>query len=83
MNVRELIKKYGKDVGLNMKATQLYAQQLFRALKFIHSCGYLHADIKPDNILVFSFLLLLFFFFSFFLSLINSTTHRLMKLERA
>eukprot|EP01107_Rhizomastix_libera_P017628 TRINITY_DN861_c1_g1_i3.p1 TRINITY_DN861_c1_g1~~TRINITY_DN861_c1_g1_i3.p1 ORF type:complete len:380 (-),score=110.91 TRINITY_DN861_c1_g1_i3:118-1257(-) len=52
MNVRELIKKYGKDVGLNMKATQLYAQQLFRALKFIHSCGYLHADIKPDNILV-------------------------------
>lgn len=52
MNLREVLKKYGKDVGLHIKAVRSYAQQLFLALKHLKKCNILHADIKPDNILV-------------------------------
>ena len=51
-NLRELLKKYGRDVGLNIKAIRAYAQQLFLALSSMKKCQYLHADLKPDNILV-------------------------------
>ncbi|CAF3809804.1 unnamed protein product [Adineta steineri] len=52
MNLREVLKKYGKDVGLSIKAVRSYAQQLMLALKHLKKCNILHADIKPDNILV-------------------------------
>lgn len=52
MNLREVLKKYGKDVGLHIKAVRSYSQQLFLALKLLKRCHILHADIKPDNILV-------------------------------
>ncbi|XP_078739442.1 serine/threonine-protein kinase PRP4 homolog, partial [Lampetra fluviatilis] len=52
MNLREVLKKYGKDVGLHIKAVRSYSQQLFLALKLLKKCNILHADIKPDNILV-------------------------------
>jgi len=52
MNLREILKKYGKDVGINIKAVRVYAQQLFLALSLLKKCKILHADIKPDNILV-------------------------------
>ena len=51
-NLRELLKKYGRDVGLNLKAIRVYAQQLLLALSLMKKCQYLHADLKPDNILV-------------------------------
>jgi serine/threonine-protein kinase PRP4 len=52
MNLREVLKKYGKDVGLNIKAIRLYAHQLLLALSLLKKCHILHADIKPDNILL-------------------------------
>ncbi|ORX82670.1 kinase-like protein [Basidiobolus meristosporus CBS 931.73] len=52
MNLREVLKKFGKDVGINLKAVRIYAQQLFLALSLLKKCNILHADIKPDNILV-------------------------------
>ena len=52
MNLREVLKKYGKDVGIHIKAVRSYIQQLFLALKLLKRCNILHADIKPDNILV-------------------------------
>ena len=52
MNLREVLKKYGKSIGLHIKAVRSYSQQLFMALKIMKKCSLLHADIKPDNILV-------------------------------
>lgn len=52
MNLREVLKKYGKNVGLHVKAVRSYTQQLLLALKLLKKTGILHADIKPDNILV-------------------------------
>lgn len=52
MNLREVLKKYGKDIGLHIKAVRSYSQQLLLALKLLKKCNILHADIKPDNILV-------------------------------
>ncbi|KAK0081619.1 hypothetical protein PV325_011863 [Microctonus aethiopoides] len=52
MNLREVLKKYGKDVGLHVKAVRSYTQQLFLALKLLKRATILHGDIKPDNILV-------------------------------
>jgi serine/threonine-protein kinase PRP4 len=52
MNLRELLKKYGKDVGIYIKAVRVYAQHLFLALSLLKKCNIIHADIKPDNMLV-------------------------------
>jgi serine/threonine-protein kinase PRP4 len=51
-NLREVLKKFGRDVGINIKAIRSYAQQLFVGLEVLRSCNIIHADIKPDNILV-------------------------------
>lgn len=52
MNLRETLKKFGKNVGINIKSVKTYAKQLMIALKHIASLRIVHADIKPDNILV-------------------------------
>ncbi|KAG7453187.1 kinase-like protein [Guyanagaster necrorhizus] len=52
MNLREVVKRFGKDVGLNIRAVRAYAHQLFLALALLKKVGVMHADIKPDNILV-------------------------------
>lgn len=52
MNLREVLKKYGRDVGISLKSIRAYAQQLFRGLSLLRKCQLIHADLKPDNILV-------------------------------
>ncbi|XP_052199029.1 uncharacterized protein LOC127806074 [Diospyros lotus] len=52
MNLRELLKKFGRNIGLKLTAVRTYSKQLFIALKHLKNCGVLHCDIKPDNMLV-------------------------------
>lgn len=52
LNLREVLKKYGRNIGLHIAAVRSYSQQILLALKLMRKCGILHADIKPDNILV-------------------------------
>ena len=52
MNLRDVVKRFGKDIGLNIKAVRAYAHQLFLAMSHLRKCNIMHADIKPDNILV-------------------------------
>eukprot|EP01117_Protostelium_nocturnum_P009835 TRINITY_DN3505_c3_g1_i5.p1 TRINITY_DN3505_c3_g1~~TRINITY_DN3505_c3_g1_i5.p1 ORF type:complete len:640 (+),score=297.15 TRINITY_DN3505_c3_g1_i5:166-2085(+) len=51
-NLREVLKRFGTKVGLSMSAVRLYAHRLMLALRILKKCEFLHADIKPDNILV-------------------------------
>lgn len=51
MNLRETLKKFGKDVGINIGAIRMYGRQLFVALKHLMDLRVVHADIKLDNIL--------------------------------
>lgn len=52
INLREVLKKFGRDVGINLRAVRAYAQQIFLGLSLLRKCNFLHADLKPDNILV-------------------------------
>ncbi len=52
INLREVLKKFGRDVGINLRAVRIYAQQMFLGLSLMRKCNILHADLKPDNILV-------------------------------
>jgi serine/threonine-protein kinase PRP4 len=52
MNLREILKTFGRNIGIRLTAVQAYAKQLFIALKHLRNCGVLHCDIKPDNMLV-------------------------------
>jgi serine/threonine-protein kinase PRP4 len=52
INLREVLKKFGRDVGINLRAVRAYAQQMFMGLSLLRKCNILHADLKPDNVLV-------------------------------
>jgi len=52
INLREVLKKFGRDVGINLKAVRAYAHQMLLGLSLMRKCNILHADLKPDNILV-------------------------------
>jgi serine/threonine-protein kinase PRP4 len=51
-NLRALAKRYGRGVGLALPAVRAYTAQLLLALAHCANCGVIHADVKPDNILV-------------------------------
>ncbi|KAI9762138.1 MAG: hypothetical protein M4579_000618 [Chaenotheca gracillima] len=52
INLREVLKKFGRDIGINLRAVRAYAQQMFLGLSLLRKCNILHADLKPDNVLV-------------------------------
>ena len=52
MNLRQTLKKFGKNIGINVQSVRKYARQLFAALRHLAALGIVHADVKPDNILV-------------------------------
>ncbi|VYS45944.1 unnamed protein product [Arabidopsis thaliana] len=52
LNLREIVKKYGRNIGIQLSGVRVYATQLFISLKHLKNCGVLHCDIKPDNMLV-------------------------------
>jgi len=53
MNLRDVLKKSGiRDVGISLNAVRAYAHQMFLGLSLLRKCNILHADLKPDNVLV-------------------------------
>lgn len=52
MNLREVLKKYGGDRGISIQAVQLYTRQMLNAIYLLYKKKIIHADLKPDNILV-------------------------------
>lgn len=51
-NLRVAVKKYTKDKGMSLHAVRSYTKQLLISLRHIHRLQIIHADIKPDNILI-------------------------------
>ena len=52
MNLRELTRKVGVGCGIKIDAVAQLSLQMLIALKHLTATRVLHADIKPDNILI-------------------------------
>lgn len=50
-NLRDILKEFGRNEGINIRAVRLYARQIFTSLKILRECKVLHGDFKPDNVL--------------------------------
>ena len=51
-NLREVLNKYGKNIGINIDGVRRFTKQLFIALYYLKFLKIVHADLKLDNILV-------------------------------
>jgi len=51
-NLRDVLQKFGRGVGISLQSVQLYFPQLLSALRHLKQHEILHSDLKPDNILV-------------------------------
>ncbi|CAB9528428.1 protein kinase PRP4 homolog [Seminavis robusta] len=51
-NLRDVLQKFGKGVGLSLEAVRSYFHQLLGAANHLKKHAILHSDLKPDNILV-------------------------------
>ena len=56
-NLREVIQTFGGGIGITLNAVRFYSRQLLTGLKHLKQSNILHADIKPDNIVVSNILL--------------------------
>lgn len=52
MNLREVVKRFGKDVGINLRAVRTYATQMFSALTLMQKCNVMHADLVNHAIFI-------------------------------
>lgn len=51
-DLRSALKKFTKNKGMSLHAVRSYTQQLLVALHHMRENGIIHADMKPDNILI-------------------------------
>ena len=51
-NLRQALRQHGHKRGIQIDAVRSYSRQLFTALKYMERLGMVHADLKPDNIVV-------------------------------
>ena len=51
-NLRDVLQKFGKGVGLALQAVRSYCGQLLAGLTQLKKHQILHCDLKPDNVLV-------------------------------
>jgi len=51
-NLRAAVKQHGHRRGIQMAAVQTYARQMFIALRYLERLNIMHADLKPDNMVV-------------------------------
>merc|ERR1712217_770991 len=51
-DMRFALQKYGQGAGLPLPSVAQYASQLLLALRTLRKVGVIHADLKPDNILM-------------------------------
>lgn len=52
MDLRRMLRKVTRGRGVTLAATQSFGKQLMVALLHLHRLGYVHADVKPDNMVV-------------------------------
>mmetsp|Transcript_35686 Transcript_35686/g.82945 ORF Transcript_35686/g.82945 Transcript_35686/m.82945 type:complete len:597 (-) Transcript_35686:123-1913(-) len=51
-DLRAAVKKYTKNRGMGLQAVTVFTKQLLVGVRHMHRCQIIHADIKPDNILI-------------------------------
>ena len=51
-NLRQALRQHGHKRGIQLDAVRIYARQLFVALRYMERLNIMHADLKPDNIVV-------------------------------
>lgn len=51
-DLRAALRKYGEGHGLPLSFVQLFAKDIFLALRALRSIKVIHSDVKPDNLLL-------------------------------
>ena len=52
MDLRQVLKTFGRKVGIHINPVRVYGAQLLTSLAQLRKLRVVHADIKPDNVLV-------------------------------